>query len=120
MSKRVVELLTTILNIQETIEEAIKKGEDTITYSGVHCNFDNAPIWEGLYEINDCRVLMDDFVNDLANIAYKEQQRKYKLEKLANLILDCIEDYKTAFGVKKVNTYSKKFKAFFEEWKSSN
>ena len=36
-----------------------------------------------------------------------------------NLMLDAIEDYKNEFGVKKVNTNTKKFKAFFEEWKKS-
>jgi len=35
-------------------------------------------------------------------------------------MLDAIEDYKNEFGVKKVNINTKKFKAFFEEWKSSN
>ena len=37
-----------------------------------------------------------------------------------NQMLDCIEDYKSEFNVKKVNVNTKKFKAFFEEWKSSN
>ena len=37
-----------------------------------------------------------------------------------NLLLDCIEDYKSEFNVKKVNTNAKKFQAYFEEWKSSN
>jgi len=36
-----------------------------------------------------------------------------------NLILDCIEDYKAEYNVKKVNTNTKKFKAFFEEWKQA-
>ncbi len=35
-------------------------------------------------------------------------------------MLDAIEDYKTEFGVKKINTNTKKFKAFFEEWKILN
>ena len=35
-------------------------------------------------------------------------------------MLDAIENYKTEFGIKKVNTNTKKFKAFFEEWKNSN
>ena len=34
-----------------------------------------------------------------------------------NLLLDAIDDYKAEFNVKKVNTNTKKFKAFFEEWK---
>jgi len=34
-----------------------------------------------------------------------------------DMMLDCIADYKAEFGVKKVNTNTKKFKAFFEEWK---
>jgi len=37
-----------------------------------------------------------------------------------DLLLDAIEDYKAEFGVKKVNTNTKKFKAFFEEWKKSD
>jgi len=36
-----------------------------------------------------------------------------------NELLDCIEDYKTEYNVKKVNTNTKKFKAFFENWKES-
>ena len=32
-----------------------------------------------------------------------------------NELLDWIEDYKTKYNVKKVNTNTKKFKAFFEE-----
>ena len=36
-----------------------------------------------------------------------------------NLLLDCIEDYKAEYNVKKVNTNTKKFKAFFENWKKS-
>ena len=35
-------------------------------------------------------------------------------------MLDCMADYKIEFGVKKVNTNTKKFKVFFKEWKSSN
>ena len=34
-----------------------------------------------------------------------------------DLMLDAIEDYKAEFNVKKVNVNTKKFKAFFEEWK---
>ena len=36
-----------------------------------------------------------------------------------DLMLDCIVDYKAEFGVKKVNTNTKKFKTFFEEWKQA-
>ncbi len=36
-----------------------------------------------------------------------------------NLLKDAIADYKSEFGVKKVNTNTKKFKAFFEEWKQA-
>ena len=43
-----------------------------------------------------------------------------EVEDEENLMLDAIEDYKTEYGVKSVNTNTKKFKAFFEEWKSSN
>jgi len=35
------------------------------------------------------------------------------------IILDCIEDYKAEYNIKKVNTNTKKFKAFFEEWKKT-
>jgi len=37
-----------------------------------------------------------------------------------NLLKDAMEDYRMEFNVKTVNTNTKKFKAFFEEWKSSN
>jgi len=36
-----------------------------------------------------------------------------------NLMLDCIADYKAKFNYKKVNTNTKKFKQFFEEWKQT-
>lgn len=36
-----------------------------------------------------------------------------------NLLKDCIADYKAEYNVKKVNTNTKKFKAFFEKWKQS-
>ena len=34
-----------------------------------------------------------------------------------NQMLDAIADYKAEYNVKKVNVNTKKFKAFFEEWK---
>ena len=34
-------------------------------------------------------------------------------------LLDAMEDYRMKFNVKKVNTSSKKFKAFYEKWKQS-
>ena len=37
-----------------------------------------------------------------------------------DLLLDCIEDYKAEYNVKKVNTNTKKFKTIFEEWNKSN
>ncbi|MFW9970501.1 MAG: hypothetical protein ACFFDF_09895 [Candidatus Odinarchaeota archaeon] len=40
-----------------------------------------------------------------------------EVEDEENELLDCIEDYKTEYGVKNVNINSKKFKAFFAEWK---
>lgn len=48
-----------------------------------------------------------------------EAQNEKEIEDGENLMLDAIEDYKTEFGVKKVNTNTKKFKTFFEEWKDS-
>ncbi len=35
-------------------------------------------------------------------------------------LLDCMEDYKSKYHVKTVNTNTKKFKAFFEKWKQSD
>lgn len=49
-----------------------------------------------------------------------EELEQAEIEDDENLMLNVIEDYKTEFGVKKVNTNTKKFKTFFEEWKSSN
>ncbi len=52
----------------------------------------------------------------------EEEEIEQVIEEVAdeeNLILDCIEDYKAEFNVKKVNTNTNKFKAFFEEWKKS-
>jgi len=37
-----------------------------------------------------------------------------------NELLDAIADYKAEFNVSKVNVNTKKFKAFFEEWKKSD
>ena len=58
----------------------------------------------------------------------KKPGRKPKIEKVfeeeivdeENLMLDAIADYKAEFNVMKVNTNTKKFKAFFEEWKQSD
>jgi len=36
-----------------------------------------------------------------------------------NLLKDAMADYQAETGVKKVNTNTKKFKAFFEEWKKA-
>ena len=36
-----------------------------------------------------------------------------------NQMLDAMADYKAEYNVMKVNTNSKKFKAFFEEWKKA-
>ena len=36
-----------------------------------------------------------------------------------NMLLDCIADYQKKYGIKKVNINTKKFKAFFEEWKKA-
>ena len=60
----------------------------------------------------------------------KKPSKKPKAEEVEELIeeeiineedmmLDCIEDYKAEFNVTKVNTNTKKFKAFFEEWKQA-
>ena len=55
---------------------------------------------------------------------YAEKKVKEVIEEQVkddeNMLLDCIEDYKSTYHVKTVNTNTKKFKAFFEEWKSSN
>ena len=59
----------------------------------------------------------------------KAEEEEFEVEELLdevieteeeNLMLDAIEDYKNEFGVKKVNTNTKKFKTFFDEWKNSN
>lgn len=49
-----------------------------------------------------------------------EEIEEKEVEDEENMLLDAIEDYKTENGVKSVNTNTKKFKAFFEEWKLSN
>ena len=36
-----------------------------------------------------------------------------------NKLLDVVADYKAEYNVKKVNTNTKKFKAFYEEWKQA-
>ncbi len=46
-----------------------------------------------------------------------DEEIESEAESEEDLILDCIEDYKTEFNVKKVNTNTKKFKAYFEDWK---
>ena len=52
----------------------------------------------------------DDDIEELIESEVKDEE---------NMMLDAIEDYKSEFGVKKVNTNTKKFKKFFEEWKKS-
>ena len=42
-----------------------------------------------------------------------------EVEDEESLLLDCIEDYKAEYNVKKVNTNTKKFKEFFEKWRQS-
>ena len=42
-----------------------------------------------------------------------------EVEDEEHLLLDCIEDYKSEYNIKKVNPNTKKFKTFFEEWKKS-
>jgi len=49
-----------------------------------------------------------------------EAQIDKEIEDEENMMLDAIEDYKAKFGIKKVNTNTKKFKVFFDERKSSN
>ena len=52
----------------------------------------------------------------------EEEEMEQAIEEVAdeeNLLLDCIADYKAEYNVKKVNTNTKKFKAFFEEWKEA-
>jgi len=46
-----------------------------------------------------------------------EELEEQEVEDEENELLDCIEDYKTEYGVKNVNIHSKKFKAFYAEWK---
>ena len=46
-----------------------------------------------------------------------EELIESEVEDEENLLKDAIADYKSEFGVKKVNTNTKKFKTFFEEWK---
>lgn len=56
-------------------------------------------------------------------IEEEEEEIEHAIEEVADeedLLLDCIEDYKAEYNIKKVNTNTKKFKAFFEEWKLSN
>ena len=53
----------------------------------------------------------------------KEEEIEQAIEEVVdeeNLLLDAMEDYKTEYNVKKVNTNTKKFKTFFEEWKKSD
>ncbi len=52
----------------------------------------------------------------------EEEETEEAIEEVVdeeNLILDCIEDYKAEYNVKKISTNTKKFKAFFEEWKQA-
>ena len=40
-----------------------------------------------------------------------------EVENEENELLDCIEDYKNEYNIKKVNINTKKFKTFYAEWK---
>lgn len=53
-------------------------------------------------------------VDEDVNIEELEEEEIINEE---NMMLDAIEDYKAEFNVKKVNTNTKKFKAFYNEWK---
>lgn len=48
-----------------------------------------------------------------------DEEIEAEVEDEENELLDAIEDYKIKFGVEKVNTNTKKFKVFFEEWKEA-
>lgn len=56
---------------------------------------------------------------ELDEVEEIEQEIEEEVADEENLILDCIEDYKAEYNVKKVNTNTKKFKAYFEEWKQA-
>jgi len=48
-----------------------------------------------------------------------EELEEKEIVKEENLMLDCIADCKTEYGVKTVNTKSQKFKRFYYNWKQS-
>ena len=48
-----------------------------------------------------------------------EELIESEVEDEENLMLDCIADYQEKYGVKTVNTNTKKFKKFFEEFKQA-
>ena len=48
-----------------------------------------------------------------------DEQIETEAQNEEDLLLDCISDYQEEFGVKKVNTNTKKFKEYYENWKKS-
>ena len=54
------------------------------------------------------------------DVDIEEIEAEEQVEDEENLLKDAIEDYKSEYGVKTVNTKSQKFKRFFYNWKNSN
>ncbi len=63
---------------------------------------------------------VDEDVN-IEELEEEELEEEMEAEAIdeENELLDCIADYQEKYGVKKVNVNTKKFKAFFEEWKKT-
>ena len=64
----------------------------------------------------DTKKILEQAIEDVTEI---EQEIEAELIDEENLILDAMEDYRMEFNVKKVNTNTKKWKTFFEEWKQA-
>lgn len=62
---------------------------------------------------------MEEAFEEIEEETKLDEEIESEVEDEENLLKDAMEDYKAETGVKKVNTNTKKFKKFFEEWKQA-
>jgi len=77
-----------------------------------------AKVEEEEIEVEDELEEMEQAVEEVIEESL-EQEIEAEVQSEEEMLLDAMEDYKVEYNVKKVNTDTKKFKAFFEEWKES-
>lgn len=86
----------------------------------------NKTITDKIQEIKQIFIILktkkefnEKFEKEIKELETPEEPAEIDLEDEGTLLKDAITDYQTETGVKKVNTNTKKFAQFFEEWKKS-